>query len=48
MNVRIGYGFDVHQLKDDVDFFLGGVKIEHTNQNSLFGKIENNKNMEAA
>lgn len=26
---RIGFGFDVHQLVKDRDFFLGGVKVEH-------------------
>lgn len=26
---RIGYGFDVHQLSEDRDLWLGGVKIEH-------------------
>src|ERR1700741_3259317 len=30
MKIRIGFGFDVHQLKDDQDFWLGGVKIPHT------------------
>lgn len=29
MNIRIGFGFDVHQLKDGHPFFLGGVKIDH-------------------
>ena len=27
---KIGFGFDVHQLKEGRDFKLGGVKIEHT------------------
>jgi 2-C-methyl-D-erythritol 2,4-cyclodiphosphate synthase len=27
--VRVGFGFDVHQLKDDHPFILGGVKLEH-------------------
>jgi len=26
---RVGFGFDVHQLVEDRDFYLGGVKIEH-------------------
>ena len=30
MSFRIGYGFDVHQLKEGADFWLGGIKIEHT------------------
>ena len=29
MNIRIGFGFDVHQLKEGEDFVLGGVKIDH-------------------
>ncbi len=30
MNIRIGYGYDVHQLEKGRDFWLGGVKLEHT------------------
>lgn len=30
MKIRVGFGFDVHQLKEGEDFFLGGVKLEHT------------------
>ena len=30
MSYRIGFGFDVHQLKDDLDFWLGGIKIPYT------------------
>ena len=30
MNFRIGFGFDVHQLKEGLDFWLGGVIIPHT------------------
>ena len=30
MKVRVGFGFDVHQLKDGHDFWLGGIKIEHS------------------
>ncbi len=29
MKTRIGFGFDVHQLRDGQDFWLGGIKIEH-------------------
>lgn len=29
MNVRIGYGFDVHQLSTAEEFVLGGIKIDH-------------------
>lgn len=27
---RIGYGYDVHQLVEGRDFWLGGIKIPHT------------------
>lgn len=30
MNIRIGYGYDVHQLEEGRDFWLGGVQLEHT------------------
>lgn len=30
MKTRVGFGFDVHQLKDGIDFWLGGIKIEHS------------------
>lgn len=30
MKVRVGFGFDVHQLKDGKDLWLGGIKISHT------------------
>ena len=30
MNFRIGFGFDVHQLKKGLDFWLGGIIISHT------------------
>ncbi len=26
---KIGFGFDVHQLKEGYEFWLGGIKIEH-------------------
>jgi 2-C-methyl-D-erythritol 2,4-cyclodiphosphate synthase len=29
MNIKIGFGFDVHQLKDGHPFFVGGVNLEH-------------------
>ena len=28
--MRIGFGFDVHQLKEDHPFWLGGIHIPHT------------------
>ena len=30
MNVRIGFGVDYHQLVEERDLWLGGIKIEHT------------------
>ena len=30
MNIRIGYGYDVHQLVEGEDFILGGVQLHHT------------------
>ena len=30
MNIRIGQGYDVHQLAEGLPFVLGGVKIDHT------------------
>ena len=29
MKFKVGFGFDVHQLTDNRDFFLGGIKIPH-------------------
>ena len=29
MNFRIGFGFDVHQLKDGEEFIIGGIKLSH-------------------
>ena len=30
MGIRIGFGFDVHQLRDKQDFWLGGIKVPHS------------------
>jgi len=30
MKFRIGFGFDVHPLKENLDFWLGGIKIPHS------------------
>ncbi len=30
MNIRTGIGYDVHQLKEGEEFWLGGIKIDHT------------------
>lgn len=29
-NIRIGYGYDVHQLAEGEDFWLGGIRVPHT------------------
>jgi 2-C-methyl-D-erythritol 2,4-cyclodiphosphate synthase len=29
MKIRVGFGFDVHQLVNDHPFILGGVRLEH-------------------
>ena len=29
MDIRVGIGYDVHQLKEGEDFWLGGIKIPH-------------------
>jgi 2-C-methyl-D-erythritol 2,4-cyclodiphosphate synthase len=29
-NIRIGYGYDVHQLAEGVPFWLGGIQVPHT------------------
>jgi len=30
MSFRVGFGFDVHQLKVGLDFWLGGIIVPHT------------------
>lgn len=30
MKIRTGLGYDVHQLKEGADFWLGGIKVEHS------------------
>ena len=30
MKIRVGFGFDVHQLVEGRDLWLGGVKLQHT------------------
>lgn len=30
MRIKVGFGFDVHQLKDGHPFILGGVNLQHT------------------
>ena len=29
MNIRIGFGLDIHRLEEGYDFWLGGIKIPH-------------------
>jgi 2-C-methyl-D-erythritol 2,4-cyclodiphosphate synthase len=29
MKIRTGFGYDVHQLKEGYDFWLGGIKVDH-------------------
>ncbi|MCF8366546.1 MAG: 2-C-methyl-D-erythritol 2,4-cyclodiphosphate synthase [Bacteroidales bacterium] len=30
MDIRVGFGYDVHRLEEGRDFILGGIKIKHT------------------
>lgn len=30
MKIRVGMGYDVHKLVEGEDFWLGGIKVEHT------------------
>jgi len=30
MKVRVGFGYDVHQLKENHPFILGGIRLEHS------------------
>ncbi len=30
MKFRVGFGFDVHQLEENKDFYLGGIKVPHS------------------
>lgn len=30
MNIRVGFGFDVHKLVEGRDLWMGGIKIDHT------------------
>lgn len=29
MKIRVGFGFDVHQLVENREFWLGGIRLEH-------------------
>lgn len=30
MKIRVGFGYDVHQLAEGEDFWLGGIKVPHS------------------
>ena len=30
MKIRVGFGYDVHQLKEGLDFWLGGIVVPHS------------------
>jgi 2-C-methyl-D-erythritol 2,4-cyclodiphosphate synthase len=30
MKIKVGFGYDVHQLQAGLDFWLGGIKVPHT------------------
>ncbi|MBS1765523.1 MAG: 2-C-methyl-D-erythritol 2,4-cyclodiphosphate synthase [Bacteroidetes bacterium] len=30
MNIRVGFGFDVHSLEEGIPFYLGGILIPHS------------------
>lgn len=30
MNIRVGQGYDLHRLAEGEEFWLGGIKLEHT------------------
>lgn len=30
MKIKVGFGYDIHQLVEGRDFWLGGVKLEHS------------------
>lgn len=29
MKIKVGFGYDVHQLEDNAEFWLGGIKLDH-------------------
>lgn len=29
MKIKVGFGYDVHQLKEGADFWLGGIQLDH-------------------
>lgn len=30
MNIRVGFGYDVHQFQDDIELWLGGIRLPHS------------------
>ena len=28
-NIRVGMGYDIHRLKDNIPFILGGIRLDH-------------------
>ena len=44
MKIKVGFGFDVHQLKSEADFWLGGIKIDHhkgaVGQSDVVGQVD--------
>ncbi len=30
MNIRTGFGYDVHRLEEGIEFWLGGIRLNHT------------------
>lgn len=30
MNIRVGFGYDMHQFKRDRELWIGGIKLEHS------------------
>ena len=38
MKIRVGFGFDVHQLVEGRELWLGGILLEHTK--GLLGPVQ--------
>ena len=36
MKIRVGMGYDVHQLVEGRDLWMGGIKLEHSKGLSIF------------
>jgi len=35
MKIRVGFGYDVHQLKDGQPFYLGGIRLEEAKKGAV-------------